>query len=106
MSILRNQWMGWLLAFPLVASTERPARRRPAKRCSCHWELRIVPNPVLAEAQAEAERILTPAVWRLRGGTTDQVQRKMTNLLPAATIIDYPVAVTGNGGPIAPAAER
>ena len=46
MSILRNQWMGWLLAFPLVAY-DRTSCKGPgaAKRCSCPWELRIDSQP-------------------------------------------------------------
>ena len=71
MNILRNPWMAWLLAFPLAAS-DRTACEALAPRnvAVVIGNYASVPNPVLAEAQAEAERILTPAGleinWRHR----------------------------------------
>ena len=66
MNFLRNQWMASLLAFPLVAS-DRTACPAPAPRnvAVVIGNYASVPNPVLAEAQAEVERILTPVGLRI-----------------------------------------
>lgn len=61
MNILRLQWMAWLLAFPLVASNPSDCgAQAPRNIAVVIGNYASVPNPVLTEAQAEAERILTP----------------------------------------------
>jgi hypothetical protein len=89
MNILRNPWMAWLLASPLLAS-EPPACLAPEPRniAVLIGNYASVPNPVLTEAQAEAERILTPVgldiEWRQSRPTSPENDKSPS---PAAALL-------------------
>src|SRR3569833_3023770 len=89
MNILKNPWMAWLLAYPLLAS-ERTACGVPVPRniAVVIGNYASVPNPVLTEAQAEAERILTPVgleiEWRQPRPTSAEIDKPASR--PAASV--------------------